>query len=271
MDQQARPLAIITGASSGIGYELAIQFARNGYDLLIVSGSDAIHRAADQLHDFGVAVMAVQHDLTRRDDVRAFCERIRTLGRPIDAAAINAGVGVGGQFAETDLEKELDLIRLNVMSTVHIAKTVVQTMMAQGLGGRILFTASIAGTTPGPYEAVYSASKAFVLSFAHALRHELKDTSIRVTALMPGPTDTNFFHRADMDDTKMAVSKKDDPAEVARAGFEALMHDKDHVIPGAMKNKVMASDLVPDAVRIAAHAALSKPGSASDPHSGSQH
>ncbi len=270
MDTQARPLAIVTGASSGIGYELAIQFAKNGYDLLIVSASEAINRAADQLHDFGVDVMAVRHDLTKRDDVKAFCDRIRALGRPVDAAAINAGVGVGGRFSDTDLDKELDLIRLNVMSTVHIAKCVVQTMVAQGVGGRILFTSSIAGTTPGPYEAVYSASKAFVLSFAHALRHELKDTDIRITALMPGPTETNFFHRADMDDTKMAVSKKDDPAEVAREGFEALMHDKDHVIPGAMKNKIMSSDLVPDAVRIAAHAALSKPGSASGAHGGPQ-
>ena len=259
-----RPLAVVTGASSGIGYELAIQFARNGYDLLIVSGSDAIQRAADQLKDFAVDVQAVQHDLTQEAEVDAFCDDIRATGRPVAAAAINAGVGVGGKFFETDLCREIDLVKLNVISTIHIAKHLTQYMIECGQGGKILFTASIAGAAPGPYEAVYAASKAFVLSFAQALRHELKEKGIHVTALMPGPTDTNFFHRADMDDTKAGVSEKDDPAEVAADGFKALMDDKDHVVPGAMKNKMMASDLIPDAIKIAQHADMAKPGGASN-------
>lgn len=259
-----RPLAVVTGASSGIGYELAIQFAENGYDLLIVSGSEAINRAAEELHDYDVDVQAWQHDLTQQSEVDLFCQAIRATGRPVAAAAINAGVGVGGKFFETDLCKELDLIKLNVMSTVHIAKHLTQYMIECGQGGKILFTASIAGSAPAPYEAVYGASKAFVLSFAQALRFELKEKGIHVTALMPGPTDTNFFHRADMDDTKVGVSEKDDPALVAEEGFKALMDDKDHVVAGAMKNKMMATPLIPDAIKMAAHADLSKPGGASN-------
>lgn len=267
MDTQ-RPLAVVTGASSGIGYELAIQFARNGYDLLIVSGSEAITRAAAQLQDFGVTVEAYRHDLTQESEVDAFCMRIRATGRPVAAAALNAGVGVGGKFFETDLCKEMDLIKLNVVSTVHVAKHLVQYMDEIGHGGRILFTASIAGAAPGPFEAVYAASKAFVLSFAQALHYELKEKGIHVTALMPGPTETNFFHRADMDDTKVGVSQKDDPAQVAEQGFQALMDGKDHVVAGAMMNHVMAADLVPDRVKIAMHADMAKPGGASEKQGG---
>lgn len=259
-----RPLALVTGASSGIGYELAVQFARHGYDLVLVSGSDAIHRAADQLRDFAVDVVAMQHDLTQPDEIKALIQRLHALDRPFAAVALNAGVGVGGRFFETDLAKEMDLILLNVMATVQMAKYVVHEMIAHGQGGKILFTSSIAAGAPGPYEAVYAASKAFIQSFALALRYELKEKGIQVTALQPGPTDTNFFHRAGMDDTKLAVSEKDDPAEVARQGFEALMDEKDHVVPGAMKNHLMTTDLVPDAIKIAQHADLSKPGGAAD-------
>ncbi len=263
-----RPLALVTGASSGIGYELAIQFAKNGYDLLIVSGSEGIERAADQLKDYNVDVKAVRHDLTQEAEVDALCNDIRATGRPIAAAALNAGVGVGGKFYETDLCRELDLIKLNVLSTVHVAKHLVQYMIDTGEGGKILFTSSIAAAAPGPYEAVYAASKAFIQSFALALRHELKEKGIQVTSLQPGPTDTNFFHRADMDNTKVGVSEKDDPAEVAREGFEALMAEKDHVVAGAMKNKMMTADLIPDAVKISQHADMAKPGGASNVQGG---
>jgi len=263
-----RPLALVTGASSGIGYELAIQFARNGYDLLIVSGSDAIENAAAQLKDFGVDVIAVRHDLTQEAEVDAFCDNIRETGRPIAAAALNAGVGVGGKFIETELCRELDLIKLNIVSTVHVAKHLVQYMIEKGEGGKILFTSSVAAAAPGPYEAVYAASKAFVQSFAMALRHELKEKGIQVTSLQPGPTDTNFFHRADMDSTKVAVSEKDDPAEVARQGFEALMAEKDHVVAGAAKNHMMTTSLIPDAVKITQHADMAKPGGASNVQGG---
>jgi short-subunit dehydrogenase len=259
-----RPLALVTGASSGIGYELAIQFAKNGYDLFIVSGSEGIERAADQLKDFNIDVKAVRHDLTQEAEVDALCDDLRATGRPIAVAALNAGVGVGGKFFETDLCKELDLIKLNILSTVHVAKHLVQYMIEKGEGGKILFTSSVAAGAPGPYEAVYAASKAFIQSFALALRHELKEKGIQVTSLQPGPTDTNFFHRADMDNTKVAVSEKDDPAEVAKDGFDALMSEKDHVVAGSMKNKMMTTHLIPDAVKISQHADMAKPGGASN-------
>jgi short-subunit dehydrogenase len=173
-------------------------------------------------------------------------------------------VGVGGDFArDTDLQDELNLINLNVVSTVHLAKRVVKDMVSNGKG-RILFTSSIAALMPAPFEAVYGASKAFVHSFAEALRNELKDTGVTVTSLMPGPTDTNFFHRADMDDTKVAQDKKDDPSEVAKQGFEALMAGKDSIIAGSLKTKIMGmgSKLMPDTVKAELHSKLSEPGSA---------
>lgn len=182
----------------------------------------------------------------------------------MDAIAINAGVGVGGEFArETDLQDELNLINLNVVSTVHLAKRVVKEMVERGYG-RILFTASIAALMPGPFEAVYAASKAFVHSFAEALRNELKDTGVTVTSLMPGPTDTNFFHRADMDDTRAGSSKKDDPAEVAKQGFEALMAGKDSIVAGSIGTKIQGtiSKILPDTVNAEQHRKLTEPGSA---------
>lgn len=259
-----RPLAVITGASSGIGFELARTFASNGYDLLIVSNSDAIMSAAEPLRMHNVEVNAVRHDLSNEAGVDAFLDEIRWLGRPLAAVVLNAGVGVGGKFYETDLCQELDMIRLNVLSTVHLSKHIVQYMIDKGEGGKILFTSSVAADTPGPYEAVYAATKAFVQSFALGLRHELEEKGIQVTVLKPGPTDTNFFHRAGMDNTKVAISEKDDPAEVAREGFEALMAEKSQVVAGSLKNHMLATSLIPEAVRISQHADMTKPGGASN-------
>jgi short-subunit dehydrogenase len=181
----------------------------------------------------------------------------------VDAVAINAGVGVAGRFVETDLREELNMVALNVTSTVHLAKYVVKDMVTRG-SGRILFTSSIAGTMPTPYEAVYGATKAFVRSFSQSLREELKETGVSVTALMPGATETEFFHRAGADDTKLGVSEKDDPAEVAKEGFEALMAGKDHVVAGSFKNKLQAAAgyALPDPLVAKAHAGMSEPGSA---------
>ncbi|WP_317987825.1 SDR family NAD(P)-dependent oxidoreductase [Hyalangium gracile] len=176
-------------------------------------------------------------------------------------------VGVGGDFArETKLEDEFNLINLNVTSSVHLAKRVARDMVKRG-SGRILFTSSIAAVLPAPFEAVYGASKAFLLSFSEALRNELADAGITVTALMPGPTETNFFHRAGMDDTKVGQDKKDDPAEVAREGFEALMAGKDKVVAGSIKNKLMtaASKFTSDEARAAMQRRMSEPGSGKDP------
>ncbi|ESQ78730.1 SDR family oxidoreductase [Asticcacaulis sp. YBE204] len=261
----SRELALVTGASSGIGYELAAVFAKEGYDLIIVSETDEILSAANGLRAFGGNVFPVRADLTEFQGVHALLEQIGAQERPLAAAALNAGIGHGGKFAETELMAELDVIKLNVISTVHLAKHIVQGMKQDRHGGKILFTASIAATLPGSYSAVYNASKAFVHSFAEALHYELKEYGISVTALMPGPTDTNFFHRAGMDDTKAAVSEKDDPAIVARQGFDALMAGKDQIIAGSFKTKAMnmGNDLLPESVKAKMHADMAKPGSAS--------
>ena len=258
-----RPFAIVTGASSGIGYELAKQFAQNGFDLLIVSGGERIHSAARQLETSGTKVEAVEADLATHDGVHKFLSAMESSGRALDAAALNAGVGVSGRFVETDLGEELKMVALNVTSTVHLAKYIVRDMVARG-SGRILFTSSIAGTMPTPYEAVYGATKAFVRSFSQSLRDELKDTGVSVTALMPGATETEFFERAGAQDTKLGAGEKDDPAEVAKEGFEALMAGKDHVIAGSFKNKLEAAAgyALPDPLVAKAHAAQSAPGSA---------
>ena len=194
----------------------------------------------------------------------ALCGAIESSGRTLDAIAINAGVGVSGDFTrQTDLNDELNLIRLNVISPVHLSKRVLRDMVARG-SGRVLFTSSIAGTMPAPFEAVYGASKAFLSSFAQAIRNELKDTGVTITALMPGATETNFFHRAGMDDTKLGASEKDDAAEVAREGYEALMAGKDHVVAGSFKNKMQAAagHGLPDPLVAQMHRKQSEPGSA---------
>lgn len=258
-----RPLAVVTGASNGIGYELALQFAQNNFDLLITATGSSINEAAQTLEKLGAKVETVQADLATYDGVETLYNKIKATNRPVEAIAINAGVGVGGEFArETDLKDELNLINLNVVSSVHLAKRVVKDMVERG-NGRILFTSSIAALMPGPFEAVYAASKAFIHSFSEALRNELKDTGVTVTALMPGPTDTNFFHRAEMDDTQVGASKKDDPALVAKQGFEALMAGKDDVIAGSLKTKIQGavSKILPDTVNAELHSKLSEPGS----------
>ena len=258
-----KQFAVVTGASAGIGFELAKQFAENGFDLLIVAGGDRISTAADEIQMLGAKVEAVQADLATHDGVHKLLSAIQSSGRAIDAVAINAGVGVSGRFVETDLSEELNMVALNVTSTVHLAKYMVKDMVARG-SGRILFTASIAGTMPTPYEAVYGATKAFVRSLSQSLREELKETGVSVTALMPGATETEFFHRAGADDTKLGVSEKDDPAEVAKEGFEALMAGKDHVVAGSFKNKLQAAAgyALPDPLVAKAHAAMAEPGSA---------
>lgn len=258
-----KQFAVVTGASDGIGYELAKQFAQNGFDLLITAEDVAITQAARDIEALGANVEAVQTDLATYDGVETLYNKMKSSGRPVDAIAINAGVGVGGPFAETDLQEELNLINLNVVSTVHLAKHVVKDMVARGQG-RILFTSSIAALMPGPFEAVYAASKSFVQSFSEALRNELKDQGVTVTALQPGPTDTNFFHRADMDDTKAGASKKDDPAQVAKQGFDALMAGDDHVVAGSLKTKAQAAvtNVLPSTANAAQHRKQAEPGSA---------
>jgi short-subunit dehydrogenase len=255
--------AVVTGASSGIGLELAKQFAEHGFDLLINAENQEIEEAAKAVRKLGHTVEAVRADLATYDGVELLYDAIRRSGRPVDAIAINAGVGSGGPFVETDLAKELNLVGLNVTSVVHLTKRVVRDMAARD-EGRILFTSSVAAEGPGPFEAVYAASKAFVQSFAEALRNELKDTNIVITALQPGATETNFFRRAEMEDTKLAQMDKMDPAEVARQGFEALMRNKDHVVAAKARDKgmVAAGKILPETTTAEQHRKMSEPGSA---------
>lgn len=258
----ANSLALVTGASSGIGLELARELASRGYDLIVASEGERLEPAAAELAALNSQVSSVRADLATREGVRELWNAVEADGRPLEIACINAGVGVGGLFWETDLEAELNSIELNCVGTVQLSKYVVKQMRAAGRG-KILLTASIAGEMVAPREAVYAATKAFVLSFAHSLRYELRDSQITVTALQPGPTDTDFFHRAGMDDTKVGQEgkKESTPQDVARQGIDALMDGKDHVYAASMKTKLegMVANIVPGAAKGAMHEKMAQP------------
>ena len=207
-DSTQRKFAVVTGASSGIGLELAKQFSEHGFDLLVTAEDSGIKEAAVSLGSLGTDITEFQVDLATPEGVEKLYEKITSMGRPLDAIALNAGVGAGGDFARgTALEADLNVIDLNVRSTVHLAKLVLRDMVARN-EGKILFTSSIAATMPGTFNAVYNASKAFVQSFAQAIRNELKDTQITITALMPGPTDTNFFERANWKTQRWVLGRR---------------------------------------------------------------
>ncbi len=260
----ARPLALVTGASRGIGLELARQFAEHGFDLIVAAENVELDDAVEALRTYGVAVAPVSVDLTLRADVERLVAAVRGAGRPLDVAVLNAGVGVGGAFVDTDLDAELGIVELNCASTVHLAKRVAQDMAARG-EGRILFTSSVVSQAPAPFQAVYGASKAFVHMLALALREELADRGVSITALLPGPTDTEFFDRAGMQDTRVGASDaKDDPAQVARQGYAALMAGEAQALGGSLASRAMGamSRISPDALAAKANRKLSEPGSA---------
>jgi short-subunit dehydrogenase len=259
----AAGLALITGASTGIGRALARQFVNHGYDVIVAADEGELDAAADELRKSGRKVTAVRVDLTQESGVEELHQAALNAGRPLDAVALNAGVGVSGRFDQTDLVDQLELIDLNVRSMVHLAWLVVRPMVQRGQG-RILITSSIAAKAPGPYHSTYAASKAFAHWFAEGIRSELADTGVTVTSLMPGPTDTAFFDRADMGDTSIATTDKDDPDEVAADGFEALMAGKDHVVAGSAKNRMQtaAAQLLPDKIAAAVAGRQTKPGTA---------
>ncbi|WP_152048103.1 SDR family NAD(P)-dependent oxidoreductase [Aureimonas psammosilenae] len=260
----SRPLAVVTGGSNGIGFELAVQFVENGYDILIAAENAAhLEEAATRLRRNGAEIAVHAGDLSTEQGVDGLYEAIRSGGRPVDALCVNAGVGLGGAFAETDLQKELKMIDLNVRGAVQLTKLVLKDMAARD-AGKILLTSSIASTMPDPFEAVYGATKVFLRWFGEALHNELKDTGVSVTVLLPGVTETNFFNRAEMMDTKAGASNsKDDPAVVAKAAFEALEAGKDKITP-TLKNKVMGvvADMLPDRAAAQIHRGMSEPGSA---------
>lgn len=253
-------LALITGASSGIGLELAKQFATHGYDLIVAAEDDGIQQAATTLSGAGADVRPIRVDLRSPDGVENLYRQATDGGRQLDAAALNAGVGRGESFVESDLDDNLALIDLNVRSTVHLAKLILGDMVRRDTG-KLLFTSSIAATMPGSYQSVYNASKSFIQSFAEALQDELRNTGVTVTSLMPGPTDTNFFHRAGLENTRMGRMPKDDPAEVARQGFEALMSGDRKVVAESLTTKIMgvANRFLPDSLKAAADRVLAEP------------
>jgi short-subunit dehydrogenase len=258
----ANKLALVTGASSGIGLSLAADLAKRGYDLVVCSAGDRLKTTVQQLQAPQVEVVAVQADLATSEGIEILWEQVIALGRKLDVACINAGVGVGGLFVETGLDAELNMVGLNCAGTVHLAKHVVQHMSGQG-EGKILFTASIAGEMVAPREAVYAATKAFVLSFAQSLRYELRDSGVSVTALQPGPTDTDFFHRAGMDNTEVGSKGKSESQseDVARQGIDALLAGDDHVYAASMKTKLEGklANVVPGAIKGAMHDKMAKP------------
>jgi short-subunit dehydrogenase len=246
-------LALVTGASSGIGFQLARQFHDNGFDLIVVADSDAIHETAREL-----GAEAIQADLSTREGVEAVYKRLD--GRVPDAIALNAGLTARSD----DLERELSLIDLNVRSTVHLARLVTKDMADRGRG-RVLFTSSIVASMPGPYQAAYNASKSFVQSFALGLRSELRRHGVSVTVLMPGPTETPIFGRANQENTRLGASDhKDEPADVARQAFEALMAGRERVVAASLTTKLtaIAARVLPDAVKAELNRVVTRPGSA---------
>ncbi|MDQ3249139.1 MAG: SDR family NAD(P)-dependent oxidoreductase [Chloroflexota bacterium] len=237
MTTNTRPFAVVTGASSGIGYKLAQLCAENGFDLLIAADQPEINHTAQNLRMFGVSVNSLQADLATLEGVDKLYAAIQ--GRPVDALLANAGHGLGKAFLDQDFHDIRHVIDTNITGTVYLLHKVVGDMRARDKG-RVLITGSIADHIPGAFQAVYHSSKAFVDSFAVALRNELKETQITVTCLQPGPTETEFFERADMLDTKVGQQKKADPADVAKTGFEAMMKGEGDVVSG-FTNKVQVA------------------------------
>lgn len=254
-----RPLAMVTGASTGIGYELAILCAKEGWDLIVVADEPRIEDAAKQFQNYGVEVQAVQADLATREGVDKFYNAAQ--GRQVDYLLANAGHGLGGAFLDQEFDEVKHVIDTNVTGTVYLIQKVGRDLRARGQG-RILITGSIAGYTPGTYNAVYNASKAFIDSFSFALRAELKDSGVTVTCLMPGATETEFFERAGMEDTKIGQEKKDDPVDVAKVGFDAMMDGEGDVVSG-FRNKVMSTvaSVTPSGVLAEQHRKKAEPGS----------
>jgi len=233
--------ALITGASSGIGLDLARLFAKDGNDVILVARSEGKLReiAAGFERDFGVKAHVIVADLARPDAPR---QLVDALPVDVDVLVNNAGFGVTGPFVRTGLAKELEMIQVNVVALTHLTKLLLPPMIARRRG-RVLNVASTAAFQPGPLMAVYYATKAYVLSFSEAIADELRDSGVTVTALCPGPTETGFAAVADMTSTRLFnIAKPMSSAEVARAGYEAMKRGRRVVIPG-LKNKLLTQSI----------------------------
>ncbi len=259
MDTETRPLAVVTGASSGIGYELACKCASEGFDL-VLAADRPLERAINQGRARGAAVEALRIDLATMEGVQWLYEALG--GRDIDVLIANAGHGLGKGFLDQDFRDARHVVDTNITGTIFLIHRIGNDMRRAGRG-RILITGSIAGFTPGTFQAVYNGTKAFIDSFSWALRNELKDTGVTVTCLMPGLTDTEFFERADLLDTEVGTSRKMSAAEVAKIGYQAMMDGEGDVIAG-LRNKLQAAmaAVTPAAVLAEQHRKLAEPGSA---------
>jgi uncharacterized protein len=255
-----KPLAVVTGASTGIGYELAKCCAQDGFDLVVVADEGQIQNAAEDFRALGAKVDAVQADLATFEGVDDLYGTVS--GRPVDALLANAGRGLGKGFLDQDFDDVMRVVNTNITGTIYLIQKIGRDMRARK-SGRILITGSIAGFIPGTYQAVYNASKAFLDSFSFALRAELKDSGVTVTCLMPGATETEFFARADMLDTAVAQGKKDDAAHVARIGFKAMKNGEGDVVSG-WHNKLQSAiaNITPASVLAEVHRRKAAPGSA---------
>jgi uncharacterized protein len=259
MPATSRPLAVVTGASAGIGYELAMLCARNGFDLVVAADQPKIAEAAQALRALGVEAEPVEADLATLEGVDKLYAAIR--GRPVAALLANAGHGLGRAFLDQDFTAVRHVVDTNITGTIYLVQKVGRDMRARG-EGRILLTGSIAGFIPGTFQAVYNGTKAFIDSFSFALRNELKDSGVTVTCLMPGATETEFFERADMTDTKLGRSSKDDPADVAKTGFDAMMRGDGDIVSG-WTNKVSTAlaSVTPAGLLAEQHRAMAEPES----------
>jgi uncharacterized protein len=258
--ESSRPLAIVTGASTGIGLELAREAAARGYDL-IIAADESLEAARGQLQEQGANVTPIEVDLATRDGVERLYSAIG--GRRVDALLANAGIGLGKAFLDQDFADVQRVVNTNVMGTIDLIQRVGKDMRDRG-SGRIMITGSIAGFMPGTFQAVYNGTKAFLDSFAYALRNELKDSGVTITCLMPGATDTDFFERADLMDTKVGTDPhKDDPADVAKTGFDAMERGEAGVVAGlSNKLRTMLANVMPNELLAEQHRKMAEPGTA---------
>lgn len=253
-------LALVTGASAGIGLQIAKELSQRGHDIVGIGSGDRIDKLADEIT--GVTVVPIQADLSTADGVETVLHRVDELARPLDVVALNAGKSLGGSFHNTDLDDELHMLDLNVVGQIRLAKHIVHKMAAQR-HGRILVTSSLSALTPTPYESIYGPTRAFMLAFAQGLREEMKEYGVSVTALLPGATATDFHHTAGMDNTKFGSNAwKNDPTQVARQGVDALFAGKAQVIGGnaATKRAAALNKVLPESIKAKRFAKDSRPG-----------